>query len=412
MSDSGRQPFRGRGRGAQPEAKGRGATEDEPADASVEAMEKLARELERRVERQEPLTRPDQASLAHARQEQARVQEALARQEAELRERPGELTRELPGGEKESRGWLERLRRRIAKTRDSLAQGLGRLAGGGSLGETDLLAGLEDVLLAADVGPQTTARLLAVVKERLRRKELDDPGRLQAVVREEILRIMSRPYPAAHLDTLAASERPGVVLFVGVNGSGKTTSIGKLAAQYRRAGKKVLLAAGDTFRAAAAEQLLEWGGRSGCEVFAKPAGSDPSGVLYQALQQAITAHCDLVLCDTAGRLHTKANLMEELKKLKRVLGKLIPAAPQETWLVLDGNTGQNAIRQTREFHEALGLTGLIVTKLDGTARGGMIVGIVNEFDLPIRYIGIGEGVEDLRPFDARQFAESLFEASA
>jgi len=412
MSDSGRQAGRLRGRDAG--AKVRRAPADEAAaEASAEAMESLARELERRVEQQAPLTRPDaEASLAQARQEQARLQDALARREEELRQRPGELTRDLPADEPQARGWFERLRRGVAKTRDSLAQGLSRLTVTRSPGEPALLTGLEEVLLAADVGPQTAARLLARVKERVRRKELEDAGRLREVLRDEILRIMARPYPASRLDTLPASERPGVVLFVGVNGSGKTTSIGKLATQYRRAGQRVLLAAGDTFRAAAAEQLSEWGARSGCEVFAKPAGSDPSGVLYQALQHAIAGRFDLVLCDTAGRLHTKTNLMEELKKLKRVLGKLMPAAPHETWLVLDGNTGQNAIRQTREFHEALGLTGIIVTKLDGTARGGMIIGIANEFDLPIRYIGIGESLEDLRPFDARQFAESLFEGPA
>jgi fused signal recognition particle receptor len=237
---------------------------------------------------------------------------------------------------------------------------------------------------------------------------LADAAALQALVQEEIVRFMSRAYPAPRLDTLGPGVRPAVVLVVGVNGTGKTTTLGKLAAKYRSEGKKVLLAAGDTFRAAAAEQLGLWAQRAGVDLFAKPPGSDPSAVLYQAVQKAVAEGYDLVLCDTAGRLHTKSNLMEELKKSKRVLDKVLPGAPHETWLVLDGNTGHNAIRQAREFHQALGLTGIVVTKLDGTARGGMIVGIVNEFDVPIRYIGLGEAVEDLRPFEPRAFAESLF----
>ncbi len=414
MADTRRRRDNAHGRNARSGAlRGPGAA---PADAaapvSEQALEQLAREVEWRVEGQQRPDPPGQhAQLEHLRLEQQRLKEALAQEEAELARQAPQLTRDLPAGAPQSGGWLGRLRRGIAKTRENLTQGLSRLVLGRDVNEPELLTELEDVLLAADVGPQTAARLMAAVKDRIRRRELDDAARLQAVLREEILRIMSRQYPAPRLESLPAAERPGVVLFVGVNGSGKTTSIGKLAAQHKREGKKVLLVAGDTFRAAAAEQLAGWGLRAGCDVFAKPAGSDPSGVLYQALQKAIAEKYDLMLCDTAGRLHTKANLMEELKKMKRVLGKLLPAAPHETWLVLDGNTGQNAILQTREYRDALGITGIIVTKLDGTARGGMIIGIVNEFDLPIRYVGIGEGVEDLRPFDPVQFAESLFEES-
>jgi len=217
--------------------------------------------------------------------------------------------------------------------------------------------------------------------------------------------VMGRSYTPPNLN----GQGPAVILFAGVNGTGKTTTIGKLAAQYRREGKRVLLAAGDTFRAAAAEQLAGWAERAGCDLFRQEEGANPSGVIYQALEKAAKEGYDLVLCDTAGRLHTKSNLMEELKKIKRVMGKVIPDAPHETYLVLDANNGQNAIHQARDFNEAIGLTGLIVTKLDGTARGGVVVGIVNEFELPVRYIGVGEGVDDLRPFDPAEFARSLFE---
>jgi fused signal recognition particle receptor len=216
---------------------------------------------------------------------------------------------------------------------------------------------------------------------------------------------MSRPYPPLAFE----GRKPGVILFLGVNGTGKTTSIGKLAARFTGEGKRVLLAAGDTFRAAAAEQLAGWAARSGCAIVSRPEGSDPSGVVYHAAEQALAEGFDLLLVDTAGRLHTKHNLMEELKKIKRVIGKAIPDAPHESWLVLDANTGQNAIHQVREFHDAVGLTGLIVTKLDGTARGGVVVGIVNEFNLPIRYVGIGEAVEDLEEFDPSGFAEAVLQ---
>lgn len=199
-----------------------------------------------------------------------------------------------------------------------------------------------------------------------------------------------------------------ILLFVGVNGVGKTTTIGKIAAQYRQQGKKVLMGAGDTFRAAAIEQLVEWSRRADCDIIQKESGSDPSAVMYETVQKGIDEDYDVVICDTAGRLHTKKNLMEELKKMVRVIRKLIPDAPHEILLVLDATTGQNAIFQTREFMEATDLTGLIITKLDGTSKGGVVIGIVNEFDIPVRYIGVGEQVEDLRPFDAQQFTESIF----
>jgi fused signal recognition particle receptor len=236
------------------------------------------------------------------------------------------------------------------------------------------------------------------------RKELTNPQVLQSEIQQEIEKIMSKTYPVP-----GTSERkPLILLFVGVNGVGKTTTIGKIAAQYRQQGKKVLMGAGDTFRAAAIDQLVEWSKRADCEIVQKDPGSDPSAVMYETVQKGIDEDYDVVICDTAGRLHTKKNLMEELKKMVRVIRKLIPDAPHEVLLVLDATTGQNAIFQTREFMQAADLTGLIITKLDGTSKGGVVIGIVNEFDIPVRYIGIGEQVDDLRPFDAKQFTESIF----
>lgn len=383
------------------------AAQEDPAAQA--AMESLAKEMERRIEQQRSRAPADARTQAQRlKAEQARLQEALERQEAALREREPELSRDLAPEKTPQGDWRERLKRALSKTRERWASGPGHLfLGRGPVGTAELDR-LEEALLAADVGPQVTARLVALAQERLKRHELADAAALQALVQDEIVRLMSRDQPPALSLESQPPARPLVVLFVGVNGSGKTTTIGKLAAMYRGAGKTVLLAAGDTFRAAAAEQLGLWAQRTGADLFSKAAGSDPSAVLYQAVQKAIAAGHDLVLCDTAGRLHTKTHLMEELKKVKRVLGKVLPGAPHETWLVLDGNTGHNAIRQAREFHQALGLTGIVVTKLDGTARGGMIVGIANEFDVPIRYIGLGESVEDLRPFEPRAFAESLF----
>jgi fused signal recognition particle receptor len=363
------------------------------AEAQIEASQQARREAEVKVR------------LETAQGKTASVQSALMEAEAALRQRGPALSKDLPpAAAPAAGGFFQRLRQGIAKTRDGLAGGLARLVLGRKEVGPDLLRALEDLLLTADVGTETTQRLLQAIQERLRRHELEDAGALQGALREEILRVMQRPVPPPNLGA-----KPAVILFVGVNGTGKTTSVGKLGALFQAEGKRVLLAAGDTFRAAAAEQLAGWSQRSGCDLFSKPAGSDPASVVFQAVQKGQQEGYDLVLCDTAGRLHTKVHLMEELKKVKRVLGKAMPGAPHETWLVLDANTGQNAIRQAREFHQAVGLTGLVLTKLDGTARGGVVIGIVNEFDFPIRYIGVGEGVEDLRPFDPQQYVASLFD---
>jgi fused signal recognition particle receptor len=247
------------------------------------------------------------------------------------------------------------------------------------------------------------------VRERVRSKELHDSGKVRAALRAEIRRILSLDGKLAGEQALAIGEaRPWVVLVVGVNGSGKTTTIGKLAAILKTSGHAVLLGAGDTFRAAAGEQLEIWAERVAAPVVRGKEGSDPASVCFEAVQRGVAEKMDVVLCDTAGRLHTKAPLMEELKKVKRVVAKAAPGAPHETLLVLDSTTGQNGIAQARQFHEALGVTGLVLTKLDGTAKGGVVIGICDELRIPIRYVGVGETVADLKPFDPDAFVEALF----
>ncbi len=396
------------GAGASPAQGGAaGGGQAAPKGAADARLDEMAARVEAEREARLRAQREAKAQRERVRRSGEAVRQALAAEEAALRGRSGELHKELPGEAAPPlpASLAERLRQGVAKTRERLLGGLGRIVLGRKELDSTALEELEEVLLSADMGLQTATRLIKALEARLRRDELKDPALLKSALQAEVVNIMGRSYAAPNL----AGKRPAVVLFAGVNGSGKTTTIGKLGAQARHAGQRVLLAAGDTFRAAAAEQLAGWAERAGCDLFRQAEGANPSGVVYQAVERGLREGYDLVLCDTAGRLHTKAHLMEELKKIKRVIGKLIPDAPHETWLVLDANNGQNAIHQTRDFNEAVGVTGLIVTKLDGTARGGVIVGIVNEFDLPVRYIGVGEGVEDLRPFDAQAFARSLFE---
>ena len=384
------------------------AAGDQAPDPALEGrLDKALRKAEQELAARDKAQREaeQQQRLAQARSRAEEAQARLRAEEEARRQRAQLLARELPQEETpQPRGLLRRLFSGLAKTRESLSGGLAQLVLGKKEIDPEVLLGLEELLYTADTGPETAQRLLGAVRQRVARRELTDPAMLRQALKEEVQRVMRREYAPMALE----QHRPAVVLMVGVNGSGKTTTIGKLAAIHAAEGRRVLLAAGDTFRAAASEQLIGWGRRVGCEVVSKPAGSDPSAVIYEAVRRGMDEGYDLVLCDTAGRLHTKVNLMEELKKVKRVVAKLLPQAPHETLLVLDANTGQNAIIQTRDFLQAVGVTGLIVTKLDGTARGGVVVGIVNEFDLPIRYIGVGESVEDLRPFDAAAYAESLF----
>lgn len=302
-------------------------------------------------------------------------------------------------------GFFERLRQGLSKTRDSLVGRIDRLVLGKKEIDADTLEELEEILITADIGVQTTVELIRTLELRLSRNELKDGAALREALKEEILKRVARD--VTPLDTSAAS--PFVIMVIGVNGVGKTTTIGKLAARYTQEGKRVVLAAGDTFRAAAAEQLQAWGERAGVDVIRHKEGADPSAVVFDSVKAAVARKADILIVDTAGRLHTKVNLMEELKKVRRIVGREIPGAPHETLLVLDAATGQNAVSQAKLFKEAAEVTGIALTKLDGTAKGGIVVAICNEFRIPVRYIGVGEGVEDLRDFDPSHFVEALFQ---
>ncbi|WP_018716577.1 signal recognition particle-docking protein FtsY [Arhodomonas aquaeolei] len=298
------------------------------------------------------------------------------------------------------RGWLQRLRAGLRKT----GEGLSGLFLGRKTIDDDLLEDLETRLLMADVGVEATQRIIDDLTARLRRRELGDANALYHALREDMLAILE---PVSAPLAIDPAHRPFVILTVGVNGVGKTTTIGKLASHYRGAGHGVLLAAGDTFRAAAVEQLRVWGERTGIPVISQPTGSDAASVVYDAHQAAIARGNDILIADTAGRLHTQSNLMEELKKIRRVLGKQDDTAPHEVLLVVDAGTGQNALAQARQFHEAVGVSGVVITKLDGTAKGGVVLAMAQQLGVPIRYIGVGERAEDLRPFNAGDFVDAL-----
>ena len=298
---------------------------------------------------------------------------------------------------------LERLRGRLSKTQDQLLGRLDRVFAGRSSRSADVLEEIEEVLLGADLGVKTSDDLLRQVQEEMGRRALD-AGELRGVLRGRIEEMLLRGAEGRE----PAATKPSVIMVIGVNGVGKTTTIGKLASYLKGEGDKVMLVAADTFRAAAIEQLEIWSERVGAELIKHKPDSDPSAVVFDAMRAARAREIDHVLVDTAGRLHTKKNLMEELKKVKRIMEREFEGAPHEVLLVLDATTGQNAIHQARMFHEALGVTGIVLTKLDGTAKGGVIVGITHELGLPVRYIGIGEQVEDLRVFDAGLFLEAIF----
>ena len=376
----------------------------------VQLEKEHAKTLELQIKEEEKLwEEKESAKLAKAEQREKELQEKIASIEEErlnqqVLQREIEKHAETVETPDEVDSFLERLHKGVVKTRTQLLDNLAEAVLGRKEINEDLLDDLEEVLIGSDIGPETTQRILDAITEKVEREELSSPQVLQSEIQLEIQKIMSKTYAVPG----TAERKPLILLFVGVNGVGKTTTIGKIAAQYRQQGKKVLMGAGDTFRAAAIEQLVEWSRRADCDIIQKESGSDPSAVMYETVQKGIDEDYDVVICDTAGRLHTKKNLMEELKKMVRVIRKLIPDAPHEILLVLDATTGQNAIFQTREFMEATDLTGLIITKLDGTSKGGVVIGIVNEFDIPVRYIGVGEQVEDLRPFDAQQFTESIF----
>jgi len=303
-------------------------------------------------------------------------------------------------------GLLLRLKGRLTRTRGNLTDRLGALLLGKKVIDTDLLEELETLLLTADVGVEATNRIVKELTVRVKRKELSDPEALMHALKGQLLEILAQCERPVRQPL---EGKPQVILMVGVNGAGKTTTIGKLAKRLQEEGQSLLLAAGDTFRAAAVEQLQTWGERNRIPVIAQQSGADSASVIFDALQAATARGIDVLIADTAGRLHTKSNLMEELAKIARVLKKIDPDAPHEVMLVVDATTGQNAVNQALQFHQAVGLTGITLTKLDGTAKGGIVFAIAEHLKLPIRFIGVGEAIEDLRHFDAQEFVDALFE---
>jgi fused signal recognition particle receptor len=374
------------------------------AEEPEEDEEAVEPESEGQVE-PEPEAKPEPAS--------GRARPALAREAAEPAPKPSPAEPErapaqvipFPAARPEKVRKGAALAPGLARTRGGFIARLGEIFVGKKQIDPSVVDEIEKVLLTADIGVRTSQKLLEEIRSSLSRSELADPDAVWAFLRRRATEMLS--LPAAPIDF--GSARPFVLLIIGVNGSGKTTTIGKLASRLAADGKKVLLAAGDTFRAAAVEQLDVWAKRSSTTIVRGKEGADPSSVIFDGVKRAATEGFDVAIADTAGRLHTKTDLMQELQKVRRVVGKASPGAPHETWLVIDSTSGQNAIAQAQIFTEAMAVSGIVLTKLDGTAKGGVILGIADQLKIPVRFIGVGEKVEDLRPFDAEEFVDALFE---
>ena len=305
--------------------------------------------------------------------------------------------------EEHEKGLFARLKEGLEKTRKNIFGGVDAILGGFTKIDDDLFDELEESLIMADLGVDTTLKIIENLRKRVKKERAEDPSLIKGMLEDEITAILEEG-----VDEKFEVKSPCVMLVIGVNGVGKTTTIGKLAANYKAEGKKVLLAAADTFRAAAIDQLRIWGERSGIDVICHEENSDPAAVVFDAVNAAKSRKADVLICDTAGRLHNKKNLMEELKKIARVIGREYPEANSEVFLVLDATTGQNALQQAKLFNEVADITGLVLTKLDGTAKGGIVIAIKNELNIPVRYIGVGEGIGDLQLFDPREFSKALF----
>lgn len=305
--------------------------------------------------------------------------------------------------EEHKKGFFARLKEGLEKTRKNIFGGVDAILGGFTKIDDDLFDELEESLIMADLGVDTTLKIIENLRKRVKKERTEDPSLIKGMLEDEITAILEEG-----VDEKFEVKSPCVMLVIGVNGVGKTTTIGKLAANYKAEGKKVLLAAADTFRAAAIDQLRIWGERSGIDVICHEENSDPAAVVFDAVNAAKSRKADVLICDTAGRLHNKKNLMEELKKIARVIGREYPEANSEVLLVLDATTGQNALQQAKLFNEVADITGLVLTKLDGTAKGGIVIAIKNELNIPVRYIGVGEGIGDLQLFDPREFSKALF----
>lgn len=301
-------------------------------------------------------------------------------------------------------GIFKRLVEGLTKTRDNIVSGMDSIFSGFSKIDDDFYEELEEIMIMADLGMATTERIIEDLKGKVKEQKIKEPEQCRELLMDSIKEQMSLSE-----DAYTFEEKPSVLMFIGVNGVGKTTTVGKMAAQLKGSGKKVLMAAADTFRAAAIEQLTEWSHRSGVDIIAQQEGSDPAGVVFDAVTAAKARGTDVLLCDTAGRLHNKKNLMEELKKIDRVISREYPDAYRETLVVLDGTTGQNALAQAKEFNEAAKIDGIILTKLDGTAKGGIAVAIQAQMNIPVKYICVGEQLEDLQKFDAKAFTDALFD---
>ncbi|CUT04218.1 signal recognition particle-docking protein FtsY [Candidatus Chrysopegis kryptomonas] len=306
---------------------------------------------------------------------------------------------------------LKKIKDGLTKTRNNLLDKITNLFSSTKVIDDNFFSELEEILITADVGVNMTMEIISRLKERLKSERINDVSEVNLILKDELEKILKSIDNQTSHDPfyIPSDKKPFVIMIVGVNGVGKTTTIGKLAYNYKIRGKKVLIGAADTFRAAANEQLEIWAKRAGVDIIQQQKGSDPGAVAFDTLKSAIARNIDVVLIDTAGRLHTKSNLMEELKKVKRVMQKVIPDAPHEIWLVLDATTGQNAIQQARQFTQSIGVTGLIITKLDGTAKGGVLFAIVNELKIPVKFIGVGEDIDDLQPFDPSAFVDAIFE---
>ena len=388
--------------GAKSQTEGPKGAKERLREIGVEAgpePEAPARQRERRRDRPKP------AGTAKKEGERARERRARERAEDEAR-RKAEAEAEAEAGEEAEIDEDARsaYKAGLAKTRGGFVAKLGKIFGKKRIDE-DVLGQLEEVLFTADIGPRAADRIFQSVKTNLSKDDLSDPQKIWSQIRTTSATILDVDAPPVDF----TAKKPFVLLILGVNGVGKTTTIGKLAALLRREGKRVLLAAGDTFRAAATEQLEIWGQRADAPVVRGKPGGDPSSVIFDAVKRGVDEQYDVVICDTAGRLHTKVELMDELKKVRRVVDKAMPGAPHETWLVLDATTGQNAIQQAKTFKEAMEITGLVLTKLDGSAKGGVILGICDELQVPVRYIGVGEKIDDLRAFDPQAFVDALYD---
>ena len=316
---------------------------------------------------------------------------------------------DTPPSEEQVRQQRQELDAGLEKTKTGLFSKLARAVAGRSTVDAAVLDDLEEVLISSDVGVETTVKIIRRIEERAARDKYMNASELQSILREEVAALMEEAHGSSgHFGLDATEGTPYVVMVVGVNGAGKTTTIGKLAAQLTKAGRKIWIGAADTFRAAAIDQLQVWADRAGATMIRQQMGSDPASVAFDTLSSAKANGADVVLIDTAGRLHNKVNLMNELTKIRNVMAKVIPGAPHEVMLVLDGSTGQNAFEQARQFTQATQVTSLTITKLDGTAKGGVVIGISDQFRIPVRYIGIGEGIDQLRIFDRREFVNALF----